>query len=38
VDADRAREAIMPAIADLEVRITGIDRGRNDPFEMPLVD
>jgi cyclase len=38
LDADQARDAIMPAIADLMVRITGNDRGRNDAFKMQLVD
>jgi glyoxylase-like metal-dependent hydrolase (beta-lactamase superfamily II) len=38
LDADRARDAILPAIADLMVRITGNDRGSNDAFKMQLVD
>ena len=38
LDADQARDAILPAIADLMVRITGNDRGRNDAFKMQLVD
>ncbi len=37
-DADAARDAILPAIADLMVRITGNDRGRNDAFKTQLVD
>jgi glyoxylase-like metal-dependent hydrolase (beta-lactamase superfamily II) len=38
LDADRARDAILPEIADLMVRFTGNDRGRNDAFKMQLVD
>ena len=33
-----ARHAILPAIADLMVRIAGNDRGRNDAFKKQLVD
>jgi len=32
------RDAILPAIADLMVRITGNDRGRNDAFKKQFVD
>ena len=38
VDVDRARDAIMPEIADLMARITGNDRGSNDAFKIQLVD
>jgi cyclase len=38
LDADRARDAILPEIADLMVRITGNDRSSNDAFKMQLVD
>ena len=38
VDVDSARDAIMPEIADLMVRITGNDRNSNDAFKIQLVD
>ena len=33
-----ARDAMMPEIADLMIRITGNTRGSNDAFKMQMVD
>jgi hypothetical protein len=38
LDVDRARDAMMPEIADLMIRITGNTRGSNDAFKMQMVD
>jgi hypothetical protein len=38
VDADRARDAMLPEIAELTIRITGNIRGSNDAFKMQMVD
>jgi len=38
LDADQAKDAILPELRDLMVRITGDDRARNDAFRTQLVD
>jgi hypothetical protein len=38
IDVDRARDAMMPEIADLMIRITGNTGGSNDAFKMQMVD
>jgi cyclase len=38
LDADQARDAILPEIHDLMVTITGDDKAKNDAFRIQLVD
>jgi len=38
IDVDRARDAMLPEIAELMIRITGNTRGSNDAFKMQMVD
>jgi glyoxylase-like metal-dependent hydrolase (beta-lactamase superfamily II) len=38
LDADAARDAILPLLRPLMVKITGDDRARNDAFRVQLVD
>ena len=38
IDVDRARDAMLPEIADVMIRITGNTRGSNDAFKMQMVD
>jgi cyclase len=38
IDVDQAREAILPEIRELMIRMTGDDRAANDAFRVQLVD